>query len=203
MGVATETALANMALYRIGEKAIDDIETPDNVAGRLCALFYPQTRDEVLQDFDWSCATWRQTLQAISVELVPNLCVYDYQYRLPVDPYCLRVIVPIDAQGTSPTYDDIDDDYQVEERMLQTELTPCAIKYIRRLTDPTLFDAQLVELIVVRLGSKIAARLRGKNDRAGRELLQEYLVQRNNARSLDNLNKKPRHKPAAKWSTVT
>lgn len=202
MAVETPTALVNMALYRLGEQAIDDLDTPDDVKGRLCALFYPQTRDEVLQDFDWSCAIWRQTLQAISEELVPNLTPYDYMYRLPTDPYCLRVINAIDRQGTSPTYSDIEDDYLVEERMLLSDISPYAIKYIRRMTDPTLFDAQLVECIILKLASKLAPKLKGRES-AGNPFLAQYVLQRNNARSLDNLHKKPPKKKTTKYSEIT
>lgn len=150
--MTTATSIANQALYLIGADRIDDISSSVQNAV-VCNQFYAQNRDEILAHYPWACAVKRAVLAADAGD---NLTMYDYRYQLPVDPFCLRVMNIID-------YDSHEDlpyqDYEVEGELLLTDVSPCAIKYIARITDERKLSPWIVEQMVLLLAAKIAPRI--------------------------------------------
>lgn len=152
----TVTSLVNNALRRLGEERINNIND-DSPTAVLAAELWPNTRDEVLRDHEWSVAISRRRLSELDIE---NLTPYDYAYQLPVDPYCLYVINLIDAENES--YEDLrpeESNYRIEGRVLYTDVKPCAIKFVKRAEDVSDYDPILVEAMALKLASKLAYRL--------------------------------------------
>lgn len=76
--------LANLALLRLGEQPITDLdESP------AAKAFYPLVRDVALSWAPWTFATTRQRLARLPD---PPASTYRWQYELPTQPYCLRVL---------------------------------------------------------------------------------------------------------------
>lgn len=193
--VASDVQLCNMALSRIGsaERIQSLTDTTKNEAVQ-CNLFYAQTRDEVLRTFAWPCAITRKTLSALSdIDLNP----YDYAYQLPEDPYCLRVLNLIDLANA--TYDDLDGTaFEIEGRMLLTDESPVAIKYIRQLTDVADFDSLLVEVLILKLASKIAYPVM-ESTTIEQDMLKQYLMQMNQAKDVAGTERRNRQTRPKRW----
>lgn len=93
--MSSPTDLINLALLRLGENALTDVdESP------AAKAFYPLVRDVALSWAPWTFATLRQRLARLDV---PPASDYAYQYLLPTDPYCLRVR---DIGGLTGTHTD-------------------------------------------------------------------------------------------------
>lgn len=156
----TVIGICNMALTRLGESKITLLDE-DSKAANLCNLWYERARDEALESHDWACAISRQSL-ARDAE-APITSDYAYQYALPVDPYCLRIL-NVPATPTAA--------FEVAGRMLLTNETAIIIRYIARVVDPTLFSPLLVKAIAWRLAADIAYALTGNK---GKETEMEAL----------------------------
>ena len=188
--VKTEVELCNQALSRIGEVRISELTDLSEEAYQ-CNLFYNQTRDEVLRDYTWNFATSRAELAPLSDA---NLTPFEYKYQLPTN--CVNVRILIDLAGES--YSDLEDDYLVEERVLYTNVSPCAIRYTKQIEDPGLFDSGFVEAFALKLASKIAFNLTG--DRAVEaDMLQQYITFQPVAKSLDGFESRNKKKKKKYW----
>ena len=142
-----------MALARLGAARISSI-SDSNPNAVLAAELWPNVRDGVLRDHEWSVAIGRRQLAAVADE---NLTPYDYGYQLPADPYCLRVLNLIDLEST--TYTNLRPEavpYEIEGRVLWTDVSPCGIRYIKRVEDVSDYDPLLVDAMSLRLAASMA-----------------------------------------------
>lgn len=140
------TEIANLALTRLGQNRIHDISGESENA-ILCNLLYPKARDEVLRSHRWCCAIERQSLAQSDYEIGVE---YKYQYQLPTDPYCLRVLgMPDNPYAV----------YEIEGRQLLTNETSALIKFIKRITNTSLFDSLLADAIVLKLALKLSYKI--------------------------------------------
>lgn len=153
----TPTGICNMALSKMGEKRID-VLTGDSQEAIWCNIFYEHTRNEILEEFEWSCAIKRARLAQL--EETPITEDYEYYYQLPVNPKCLKVLNTPD----NPTMK-----YKVEEDKLLTNEDEVIIRYIQELKDTAKMTPLLIETIVLRLASKLAIPLTN-NQKTSREL---------------------------------
>jgi len=143
----SETDIANMALMKVGAKPKIDSLVEDSDNARLCNTFYRPMRDAVLRAHPWNCAEHRKIITQLSEAPAFG---YDYQYQLPANPYCLRVL-QVGEDDEQPTV------WKVEGRRLLTdEGTSIKLKYIKRITDTNEFDPLLVDAISIKLASKLA-----------------------------------------------
>ena len=86
--MATEVSICSNALRRLGDSPITTLS--DNTErARLCNAFYGDARDAVLRSHPWNFAITRARLAQLSSTPAYG---YSYQYALPTDPYCLRVL---------------------------------------------------------------------------------------------------------------
>lgn len=148
MTAVSEVAICNMALHRVGGSSIADLDE-DTKAGRVCNAFYDHARDFVLASYPWKCIMKR----ARAAQLTSSPAFeYDYSYQVPSD--CLGWIRCGDAYGFN---DEID--FVVEGDKIHTDETELYIQYARRETDPTKFDALLVQSIACYMAYLIAVPL--------------------------------------------
>lgn len=141
--MASKVDICNLALSKIGAQTISDIGAA-NKNSQLCSQFLDPTIDEVLRLHPWNCATARATLAAASD---PPAYGFDYQYPLPVSPYCLRVLSVNESPNTI---------YKVEGRFLLTNESYVNLLYIKRIVDPSEFDSLMISLIATRLAFRLA-----------------------------------------------
>jgi hypothetical protein len=76
---------------------------------------------------------------------------FAYGYALPTDPWCLWVPKSLNEDLT----------YEIKGRNLLTDEGSATITFIKRMTDPGLFDALLIDAIAERLASTLALPLTG------------------------------------------
>ena len=145
--MATEVSICANALRRLGDDPIVSL-TDDTERARLCNAFYSEARDEVLRSHPWNFAITRQQLSQLSTT---PLYQYSYQYALPTDPFCLRVL--------EMEYSDYV--FKIEHlagtgRVLLTDEGTAKIIYIARVTDTAQFDSLFIDTLTAKLSVDLA-----------------------------------------------
>ena len=145
--MATEVSICANALRRLGDSPIVSL-TDDTERARLCNAFYSEARDDVLRSHPWNFAITRQQLSQLSAT---PLYQYSYQYALPTDPFCLRVL--------EMEYSDYV--FKIEHlagtgRVLLTDEGTAKIIYIARVTDTAQFDSLFIDTLTAKLSVDLA-----------------------------------------------
>lgn len=140
----TPTDICNMALSRLGEPRISDIDenTPRGIS---CRTHYEVVRDSLLRSHQWNFAVDRAALTEGAIPPFGWL----HSYALPTDFLRLATFNGIEANKAT-------EEYKVEGGFIKTDETTALITYVKRLTDPTLFDPVFVEVLTFRLASAVA-----------------------------------------------
>jgi len=170
--LASETDIWTLALSHIGADPVTLYDDPRKSA-TLCRRLYPSIRDAVLRAYPWRCARIQRSLAVLADAPSDR---YEYGYSLPTDPYCLWV----------PKMLNEDLDYEVEGRNLLSNESTVTVTYIKRVTDPGLFDTLLIEAIAERLASTLAFPLTGIPT-LGKELWGLYTLKLTEARVADSM----------------
>jgi hypothetical protein len=136
----TEVKVCNSALAKLGASRITSL-SDNSTAAILCNDLFEVVRDEVLRSHPWRFAIKRATLSASAT--APEFG-YDYQYPLPVK--CLRVLETEYSEQ----------EWVVEGRFLVTNETEIKIRYIEKVTDPSLWDSMFTESLAWRLAQSLA-----------------------------------------------
>jgi len=173
----SEVDICNMALLGVGAKPKIQSLTEDSDNARLAITFYAAVRDAVLRSHIWNCAIERPSSSVTPLATSPDTD-YDYQYQLPTNPWCLRLLQvgELDDQPTN---------WKVEGRKFLYNESSAKIVYIKRITDTNDFDPLLVDAIVNRLSIKFTVPLSNKRDMVD-SLIKEYeLITLPLARTID------------------
>ena len=145
--MATEVSICSNALRKLGDDPITSL-TEDTERARLCNAFYESSRDSLLRSHPWNFAITRATLAQLSTTPAYG---FAYQYALPTDPYCLRVL--------EMEYQDYI--FKIENlatvgRVLLSDESTAKILYVGRITDTALFDSLFVDTLTAHLSVKLA-----------------------------------------------
>jgi len=145
--MATEVSICSNALRILGDDPITSL-TDDTERARLCNALYEPSRDAVLRTHPWNFAITRATLAQLSTTPAYE---YSYQYALPTDPYCLRVL--------SMEYQDYI--FKIEHlsdsgRVLLTNEGTAKILYIAKVTDTAQFDSLFVNTLTAKLALELS-----------------------------------------------
>jgi hypothetical protein len=153
--------IANYALNMIGASNISSFDE-NSKSGRLVNQRYAAARDAVFRSHPWNCLIRRA---ALAQETDTPAFGYTYQYALPTDPYCLRVLEFSNGSMSYPQDNMFSNRggpvFVIEGRKLLTDEGTAQIKYIARVTDPQEYDASLVEALSARLATEIAYAVTG------------------------------------------
>jgi hypothetical protein len=166
----SETDIANAALIEIGAPMITNL-TEDSEPARLINARFEGLLDEELEKADWTFATARVQLAALSEAPAFG---WTYQHQLPSSPYCLRVIEEIN-----------DYEYLIEGRLILSDDTPLQIRYIKRITDMNELSGLFRSVLIYRLAEFLAIPLRGSGELRDR-MQREYLIAFTRATSKDS-----------------
>lgn len=162
--MASWVKIANLALRRLGAERIASL-TEDSENARAVNDCHDTVRDYVLRLHPWNCAMERASLAANATAPAFG---YAVQYTLPTDPWCLRVWRIGSGSGALARLDS-SLEYKVEGRKILTDVAaPLKILFIKRITDPELFDAALTVCIAAHIAAEIAYRV--TNSRKAEEL---------------------------------
>lgn len=162
--------ICNLALDMLGAGPIASLDDPSKAAG-LCKRNYELARDAALRAYPWNCARTKVSLAAST-----TTPVYDFSNAFPLPVDCLRVLEVEDDVLTGLTW-------RVEGRELLADTTgPLKISYVRKVEDPALYDALLVNAIAAHLAALIAFAVTGKDTLSARMLDVATALERKAAR---------------------
>ena len=150
--MATEVSICSNALRKLGDDPITSL-TDDTERARLCNSFYESSRDACLRAHPWNFAITRATLAQLSSTPAYG---FSYQYALPTDPYCLRVL-EMEYQDYIFKIENL----ATEGRVLLSDESTAKILYIARITDTSLFDSLFVDLLTAKLSINLAYAITG------------------------------------------
>ena len=154
--MASEVDLCCNALGQLGEEGITSLDDNSKKA-RVCKRFYPDTRDSVLRTYPWRCATEFQTLTQLSGADAIIGSEFTLTYQLPTNPWCLRALLLNNDKSVR---------WEVIGRKLCTDEPTVTLRFIKRVTDPGMFDTLLYDAISSRIAMKLAYPITGKPDLA-------------------------------------
>jgi len=173
--MATDVSICSNALRRLGDSPITSL-TDDTERARLCNAFFADARDSVLRSHPWNFAITRATLTKLTATPAYG---YDYQYALPTNPYCLRVL------GMEyPDYDFKIENDSTFGRVLITNESTAKILYIARVTNAVLFDSMFVDVLTAKLAVDLAYPVTGSVQLQG-QMEKLYQQKLSEARSVD------------------
>jgi hypothetical protein len=179
--------ICNEAMDLLGAATIASL-TENSKEARLCNRRYETVRDAVLRAHPWNAAIRRADLARDSSAPAFG---FKYQYTLPTDPYCLRVLsfwnsnvdnelTPYDSQVM----------FKIEGRKILSNEDACKIIYVARVTDTEQYDALLSSTIAHKLASETAYAITGSNSIA-QQMFSLYEARIREARSMDAMEGQP------------
>ena len=171
--MASDVDICNSALNIIGASNIIAL-TEDSKSGRVCNQRYEFVRDSVFRAHPWNCLIQRTSLAQLSD--APSY-EYAYQYTLPSDPYCLRVL-DVEGEVASGVV------YVIEGRKLLSDEGSINLRYVARVTDANEYDSLLSETISARMAHEISYTLANSASMA-EQLWNLYLMKLSEARYAD------------------
>ena len=164
---AAEIVIANQSLAKIGAKSIT-LAVQTSPEGVQANLHYEQTRDSLLESFEWKFASGREILAQTGAPAFE----WDHQYVLPNDFLRLKVIAEIDDGN------DITDRFTIEGNKILTNEDTVSILYVRKITDVSEFSPMFIELLVNVLALKLLHPLSGSG--SGMMNLRESILKETN-----------------------
>ena len=184
---SSDTEVANEVLTLLGDQAIT-VLTEDSDRARAINRLYTPTLDQALRAHDWNFARMRANLARIAA--VPEFG-YNYMYQLPQEPLCLRVLTTnLTATQAWEIETYVTADATAQYRAILTDAASLEIRFIARITSPTLWDALFADAFVHELAWRAAypisksATLRDSFERA-------VVLKWRQARSVDGLESRP------------
>ncbi len=146
--MTSETDICNLALQQHSKGPITSIDDQQSPLARRCKRLYPTSRDELLRLHVWKFAKRRVLLAAAAT--TPEFR-FKYEYPLPTD--FLRL---------HPDYEHrVPDDWEIEDSVNGTVLRtndggPLPVRYIRRITNPVLFDPLFTKALYLDMAAAMA-----------------------------------------------
>jgi len=174
--MASKVKIANLALARLGVSQITSL-TDNTIEAKFCNLLFEEVVKEVSLEGAFSSTINRATLNV--TDNTPAFG-YDYEFQLPTDPLCLRVLsINEDTPGTY--------DFRVEGDKLLANISTIKIKYIGYLENSGSYDEALKTAIVAKLAAELAYPLTGSQNVAN-ILYRKYQEELERAKSIDGQN---------------
>jgi hypothetical protein len=190
------TDIANLALTKLGASPIAAL-TDDSKAARTLSAVYDSVRDAELRDRPWKFAMTRAALPS---EAQGPGFGYGRQYLLPSD--CIRLIQVGEGASAFSLADYQGPDnapFQVDGEAILTDMpAPLRIRYVRRVTDVSRYDAAFVQAFACRLAAEAAEALTQSPQK--RQLaLGEYQERIRQARRLNAIEQAPEAPADDSW----
>lgn len=173
----SKTSICNLALSRLGQPPITDIDEGTVTADKLKAV-WDDIRDLVLTAHPWNFAVKRAALARL-VEI--PAWKWSYYYQLPPD--YLRVTQLGDLEDESL--------WEVEaEGRLATDEAEANIEYIARITEEGRYSPGFVSALAYRLAAEKAVDLTGRLDLT-KNMLEMWPMELAAAKAMDSQEKGP------------
>ena len=159
--MTSQVDIANYALNTLGATNIVSLDENSKPA-RIINQRYDAVRDYVFRSHPWNCLIRRAELPR---ETETPAFGYAYQYALPTNPYCLRVLEFSNGSMSYPQDNMFSNTggpvFVIEGRKLLTDEGIAKIKYVAQITDPQQYDIGLIEALSARLAMEICYAITG------------------------------------------
>ena len=177
----SQVDIANRALTKLGAGRIIALDDDSQASNTLSSMF-DIVRDAELRKNLWHFSKARAQLPALSE--VP-MFGFSHQFQLPAD--FLRLI-EVNGRRCQPK-PQLDGWYSIEAgRILISQAGPLRIRYVKRVEDPTLFDALFVEAFACKLAFESCETLTQSNTKK-QTAAQEYEVAVADARRMNAIER--------------
>lgn len=185
--MASVVDICNEAMDLLGAATITSL-TENSKEARLCNRRFETARDSVIRSHPWNVCIRRAEIAADSVAPAFG---FSFQYTLPTDPHCERVISFWDEQVNNElaAYDS-PSMFKIEGRKILSNQSTCKITFLARITDTEEYDSLLRSTIAYRLAAETAYAITGSTSvsSAMQTLYNERLRE---ARSIDAMEGVP------------
>lgn len=190
--------ICNQAMDLLGAATITSL-TQNSKEARLCNRNFEVVRDAVLRAHPWNIAIFRKTLAQNST--TPDFG-FAYEYTLPTDPYCLRVLSfwNSNVNNDVAAYDS-NVMYKIEGRKVLSNEGTCKIIYIGREEDTEQYDALLSNAIAHRLAADTAYAITGSNSVA-QQMFGLYEQRLKEAKGVDSMEGYPEQPQADEFLNI-
>ena len=190
--------ICNEALDLLGAATITAL-TQNSKEARLCNRKYEPIRDAVLRAHPWNIAVTRKEL---AQDAASPAFGFTYQYTLPTEPFCLRVLSFFDSNVNSDiaAYDS-NVMYKIEGRKILSNEGTCRIVYVGRVEDTEQYDSLLSAAIAHRLAAEIAYAITGSSTIA-QTMNAQYEQRLREAKSIDAMEGYPEQPQADTYTNI-
>ncbi len=144
----TEVEICNLALSRIGQRAIDSL-AENSAEASACARHYQIARDSLLRSYWWNFAKASATL----VRNGETPAEWAYSYDLPDDLIAVRYPVPAVRFGRQRVK------YELAAGVLWTDEDAVCLLYTKQVSEPLAFDKLFVRALFHRLAADLVGPL--------------------------------------------
>lgn len=176
----TEVQICNTALARVGVSNFIASLSEASQEAVVCNVFYEQTRDRLLREIRWPFAKQYQSLALVtdSEDAVWN-AEWDYAYRYPTDAILISKILTPNGRREL-TMEPYEIGVDSSGKLIFTNIKDAGVEYIKRVTDPALFDPMFVSCLAWLLAVEIAMPL-AVSDSLRKQALQMFQMERDMA----------------------
>lgn len=194
--MASQVDICNRALIKLGAGQITSI-TDNTKAARVLSGLWDTVRKAELQKRFWNFALTRTSLAALGA--TPDWG-FGYQYQLPVDFLKLNQINDTFIPPGLMDYRNGDDSpYAIEGQVILTNFgSPLKIRYVKDVTDTSLFDALFTEAFASRLAVEACYAITQSRD-GTRQANDDYKQAVKDASLSNAIAKPPQGMPDDSW----
>ncbi|MCP4827732.1 MAG: hypothetical protein GY889_02520 [Proteobacteria bacterium] len=185
----SKLSIINDALTLLGTNRITSLSDGSTESAVMNQIF-DGVQDGVMRAYPWNCLTNRTQLAASTTTPAFG---FDFQYPLPTDPYCLRVLELNETTNL--------DTWKVEGRNLLTNASACKIRFIGRPDSLGEIDGLLAQAIAARLAADAAYTLVQSNGVA-QLMWQIYASKIQEAQSIDQIESSRDHFVSTRFEEV-
>ncbi len=171
----SDVSICSNALLELGAQVISSFDENTDRA-RLVSNLYPSTRDEVLRQHLWKCATKREL---IAPDAVKPVFGYANAFTLPAD--FIRVVTINDCERP---------DYVIENGKILINANQIQLVYVFKNYNASTYDADLIKLLKLSIKSRIAYAITQSTTLA-QAAKDEYEFELKRAKSVDSQETPP------------
>lgn len=163
----SEISIINLALRQLGVEGIGSLSAEESSAATAARDAFPLVRDALLREHSWPFSL--ETIQ-LALDVIPcSNPDFEGAYPLPAD--CLQVVHVDDGGGSTLVggYGRHGQPWRVEgRRLLANASSSVRLTYVKRVTDPAMFDPMFTRALVFALAVDLAHPLTGSDKVAAR-----------------------------------
>ena len=187
--------ICNRALQKLGASAISALDEGSKNA-RECSTAYESLRDAELRAHPWGFAIKRVQLPASSTAPVFGRT---NMFTLPSD--YLRLLAPYPELNLNDLDWQIESDNEGDPAIVTNDAAPLNVRYIGRITDPTVFDALFIEALAARIAMELCETITQSNSKK-QAAYQDYTRAIMEARKTNAIERPAQQPPEDEWVTV-